>query len=89
MKSCHMVETAVHLYCRPAVEYTIKQHVAGGKTILEVEVLKGDKRPYQVKNEEGRWLSYFRHNDQNLLANKVLLQGMEEEGKEFRSAGKV
>jgi predicted HTH transcriptional regulator len=70
----YMVETAVHLYCRPAIEYTIKQHVTGGKTILEVEVLKGENKPYQVKNEEGRWLSYFRHNDQNLVANKVLLQ---------------
>ena len=70
----YMVDTAVHLFCRPEITYTIKQHVADGKTILEVDVAKGSERPYQAKDEDGRWLAYFRHNDQNLLANKVLLQ---------------
>jgi predicted HTH transcriptional regulator len=70
----YMVDTAAHLFCRPEITYTIKQHKAGGKTILEVDVIKGNKRPYQVKDESGRWVSYFRHNDQNLVANRVLLQ---------------
>jgi predicted HTH transcriptional regulator len=69
----YMVDTAAELFCRPKINYTIKQHQVGVKTILEVEVLKGDKRPYQAKDETGRWLTYFRHLDQNLLANKVLL----------------
>jgi len=77
----YMVDTAAHLYCRPDIAYTIKQHTAGGKTILEVEVLKGAKRPYQVKNENGRWVSYFRHLDQNLVANRVLLQVWRKEEK--------
>ena len=70
----YMVDTAANLFCRPDIIFNIKQHTTEGKTILEVEVMKGDKRPYQVKDENGRWLSYFRHNDQNLLANRVLLQ---------------
>jgi predicted HTH transcriptional regulator len=70
----YMVETAACLFCRPEVRYTIKQHLANGKTLLEIDVMKGDQRPYQAKDEQGRWLSYFRQNDQNLLANKVLLQ---------------
>jgi predicted HTH transcriptional regulator len=70
----YMVDTAALLFCRPDITFTVKQHVAGGKTILEVEVTKGNKKPYQVKDESGRWLSYFRHHDQNLVANKVLLQ---------------
>jgi len=78
----YMVDTAAHLFCRPDITYTIKQHTAGGKTLLEVEVLKGSKRPYQVKNENGRWLSYFRHLDQNLVANRVLLQVWRKEEKE-------
>ena len=76
----YMVDTAAHLYCRPEINYKIKQHTSDGKTILEVEVLKGDKRPYQVKDESGRWLSYFRNQDQNLLANQVLLQMWRKEG---------
>jgi len=77
----YMVDTAAHLFCRPEITYTIKQHTTEGKTILEVEVIKGNIRPYQVKNETGRWLSYFRHNDQNLMANRVLLQVWRKEEK--------
>jgi predicted HTH transcriptional regulator len=70
----YMIDTAVLLYCRPVINFTLKQHLIGGKTVLEVKVIKGDKRPYQVKDEDGKWLSYFRHHDQNLLANRILLQ---------------
>jgi predicted HTH transcriptional regulator len=70
----YMVETAVHLFCRPEIKFTIKQHAIEGKTILEVEVMRGDNRPYQAKDENGKWLSYFRNHDQNLVANRVLLQ---------------
>jgi predicted HTH transcriptional regulator len=70
----YMVDTAAHLFCRPEINYTVKQHSAGTKTFLEVEVIKGEKRPYQAKDESGKWITYFRHHDQNLVANKVLLQ---------------
>lgn len=77
----YMVETAVHLYCSPEILYTIKQHTTDRKTILEVEVMKGDKRPYRSKDENGKWLPYFRNNDQNLVANRVLLQVWHKEEK--------
>ena len=77
----YMVDTAAHLYCRPEITYTIRQHSSGNKTILEVDVSKGSRRPYQVKDEAGRWITYFRHNDQNLEANRVLLQVWRKEEK--------
>lgn len=79
----YMVDTAAHLFCRPEISYVVRQHVSGGKTILEVDVPRGTKRPYQVLNENGKWVPYFRHLDQNLLANRVLLQvwRKEEKGK--------
>ena len=77
----YMVDTAAQLFCRPEVDYSIKQHISGGKTVLEVEVSRGSKRPYQAMNEEGRWISYFRHFDQNLAANRVLLQIWKKEKK--------
>ena len=70
----YMVDTAVHLFCNPEIAFSTKQHTTGGKTILEVEVKRGDKRPYRAKDETGKWLPYFRHGDQNLVANRVLLQ---------------
>lgn len=77
-----MVDTAAHLFCRPEIEFKIKQHTISGKTVVEVEVTKGVRRPYQVKDENGRWIAYFRHEDQNLAANKVLLQVWRKEEKE-------
>lgn len=77
----YMVDTAVHLFCRPEIPFTVKQHTTEGKTILEVEVIKGDQRPYQAKDENGKWLAYFRNHDQNLVANRVLLQVWRKEKK--------
>ncbi|MCU0456849.1 MAG: ATP-binding protein [Bacteroidales bacterium] len=77
----YMIDTAAHLFCRPEITYTIKQHPAGDKNILEVEVAKGTKRPYQAKDESGRWLAYFRHGDQNIVANRVLRQVWKKEEK--------
>ena len=79
----YMVDTAAHIFCRPEITFSTKQHLAGGKTILEVEVKKGDKRPYKAKDENGKWLPYFRHHDQNLVANKVLLQVWRKEEKKL------
>ncbi len=79
----YMVDTAAQIFCRPEITFNTKQHAIGKKTILEVEVSKGNKRPYQAKDESGKWLSYFRHNDQNLVANKVLLQVWRKEEKKL------
>lgn len=79
----YMVDTAAHLFCRPEISYKTTQHTVTGKTVLEVEVFKGEKRPYQAKDENGRWISYFRHEDQNLVANRVLLQVWRKEEKEL------
>ncbi|MBN2634307.1 MAG: ATP-binding protein [Bacteroidales bacterium] len=70
----YMVETASHLFCLPEIDYTVKQHTIEGKTIVEVIVLKGEKRPYRAKEENGAWRAWFRHNDQNLAANSVILK---------------
>lgn len=77
----YMVETAAHLYCRPEVPFTVRQHVLSGKTILEVDVAKGERKIFQAKDENDRWLTYFRHNDQNLVANRILKQVWRREDK--------
>ena len=77
----YMVDTAAQIFCRPEIIYKIKQHTSGVKTFLEVEVTRGTKRPYQAKDESGRWIAYFRNNDQNLVANRILLQVWRKEEK--------
>ena len=77
----YMVDTAAQIFCRPEITYSIKQHTSGIKTFLEVEVSRGNKRPYQAKDETGRWVAYFRNDDQNLIANRILLQVWRKEEK--------
>ncbi|HVN57994.1 MAG TPA: ATP-binding protein [Bacteroidales bacterium] len=70
----YMIETASGLFCRPEIPVRIRQHIAEGKTVLEVDVEKGEDRPYEAKDDDGKWKAYFRKGDQNLLANSVLIQ---------------
>jgi len=77
-----MVDTAAHLWCSPGINYTVKQHDHAGKTLVEVRVEEGRDKHYRVKDEQGIWLAYFRHADQNLLANRVMLQIWKKEKKE-------
>jgi predicted HTH transcriptional regulator len=70
----YMIETAVHLFCHPEIPFKIRQHRTGDKEILEVEVEEGNNKPYKVKDEDGKWKSYFRHFDQNLVANRIMNQ---------------
>jgi predicted HTH transcriptional regulator len=69
----YMIDTAASLFCKPAIPVIVKQHITEGKTVLEVEVSKGDQKPYLSKGEDGKWKAYFRHGDQNLLANSIML----------------
>jgi predicted HTH transcriptional regulator len=70
----YMVDTAIQLYCRPQVDYSTKQHVTDGKSVLEIEVKKGERKIYQAKDDNNVWRHYFRYGDQNLIANRVLLR---------------
>jgi hypothetical protein len=70
----YMIDTAARLFCNPEVEVRINQHNINGKSILEVNVPKGSKKPYKAKDDDGHWKAYFRQGDQNFLANNVMLQ---------------
>lgn len=69
----YMIETAASFFCKPEIPVIVKLHQSDGKTVLEVEINKGDKKPYFSKGDDGKWKAYFRHGDQNLLANNVIL----------------
>lgn len=70
----YMIESAAHIYCKPAVKYTTKKWCIDGRWILEVNIPESGKKPHYARNEEGRWLAYLRVDDQNLLANRILLR---------------
>ncbi len=70
----YMIESAAHLYCRPAIKYTTKKWQIEGRWILEVGIPESKRKPHYARNEEGKWLAYLRVDDQNFLANRILLR---------------
>ena len=77
----YMIEAAAQMYCRPEVKFTVIKWDLSGKSILEIDIPKASKRPFFALNEEEKWIAYIRRNDQNLLANKILLKVWEKENR--------
>lgn len=70
----YMVESAAKIYSKPPVEFTTKQHFVDGKTILEVIVEPSEEKPHFARDEEGKWWAYFRKDDENRLATKIMIE---------------
>lgn len=75
-----MLEEAAGTCCSPSVELDIREWNVKGKTILEVIIPRGDKRPYYAIDENGKEWVYIRHRDQTLLASKVVVDVMKRQG---------
>lgn len=70
----YMIDAAARLHCDPEVTIRTRTHTINGKSILEAEVLKSNIIPVKARDEHGRWRAYFRQNDQNFMADRVILQ---------------
>jgi predicted HTH transcriptional regulator len=70
----YMIDAAANYYCKPEVPVSVILHHDEGKTILEVVIKRGEKRPYKVKGDDGSWKAYFRNHDQNIMANRIILR---------------
>jgi predicted HTH transcriptional regulator len=69
-----MLEGAAEMYCKPVVRFKAVRWEIGPKTVVEIIIQPGNKRPYYAMEPDGKWLVYIRVKDQNLLANKILLK---------------
>lgn len=70
----YMVEAAAEMYCKPEIVFKSKEWTIDGKTILEITIPKSKKKPHYAPDKDGKWMAWIRVNDQNILANDVLLQ---------------
>jgi predicted HTH transcriptional regulator len=70
----YMVESAAKMYSNPPISFTTKQHHIEGKTVLEVIVEPSPEKPHFARDEDGKWWAYFRKDDENRLANKVMIE---------------
>ena len=70
----HMIEGAAQIYCKPPLEFESKVHQEGFRLVLEVIIDANPKRPFRALDEDGKWKSYFRKDDNTLLVNKILFK---------------
>jgi len=70
----YMVESAAKMYCKPVVNFSLKEWIVNGKKVLEIIIPKSKAKPHYAAHQDGKWLVYIRVGDQNLLANRILLK---------------
>jgi Predicted transcriptional regulator containing an HTH domain and an uncharacterized domain shared with the mammalian protein Schlafen len=70
----YMVESAAKIYSKPPIDFTTRQHSVDGKTVLEVMIEPSEEKPHFAKDDDGKWWAYFRKDDENKLATKVMIE---------------
>lgn len=70
----HMLEGAAKLYCRPEIIIKVQLWTIDGKNIIEADIPEGKTKPYYAKEPNGKWLAWFRQEDENHLASRVMLE---------------
>lgn len=70
----HMIEAAAQMYCRPPISFKTQIWKSEYKSVLEVSIPSSRKLPHFAINEQDLWRAYLRRDDQNIVANGVLLK---------------
>jgi predicted HTH transcriptional regulator len=70
----YMIQTAAEMYCKPNIEYDVKEWNINGKTILEVLVHKSKYFKHRAPDHNNIYKVYTRVKDQNIIADKILLK---------------
>ena len=70
----YMIQTAAEFFCRPTVTFETKEWNVNGKTILEVIVPKSKFHKHKAPDHNNIYKVYTRVNDQNILADGILLK---------------
>ncbi len=70
----HMIEAAAQLYCKPEIAFERRDWTIDKRKVLEIIIPESTNKPCLAQNNEGKWKAYVRIDDENVLANVVMLQ---------------
>lgn len=71
-----MIEGAAEVYCEPPVIFDYELFEVDERLVLLIDIPPSKDRPHRVKEKDGRKLAYIRQEDENFVANKVLIRYM-------------
>ncbi len=69
----YMIQSAATQFCRPEIEFQYKTWKIAGKAVLEIIVHESDQKPCLALGNDDHWMAWIRYEDQNILANSVLV----------------
>ena len=70
----HMVEAAAQMYCKPEILFKRKDWIIDSKKVLEIIIPESKNKPHLTRTEEDKWMAFIRVDDENILANVVMMQ---------------
>jgi predicted HTH transcriptional regulator len=70
----YMIEAAAQMYCKPEIPFTIAKWNINGKTVLEVGIKSGKKKPYKAPDKNGDYKAFVRFKDENIVATPIQLK---------------
>lgn len=69
----HMIQGASELYCKPKISFETHDWTVNGKKVLEIIIPESSNKPHMAPDENNKWIAYVRINDENIVANAVLM----------------
>lgn len=69
----HMIEGASELYCKPKIGFETNVWNVKSKKVLEIIIPESSNKPHLAVDENNKWIAYIRINDENIVANAVLM----------------
>lgn len=70
----YMIQNAAHNYCQPRIQFKTKEWNIKGKKVLEVDIPISPDYPHMAPDQNGNHKAYIRYEDQNLLADSILIK---------------
>ena len=70
----YMIQAAANMYCKPKISFSVKRFDVKKKAVLEIKIEKSNDKPHFAIDENNKWKSYIRINDQNIFANNIQIQ---------------
>ncbi len=67
----YMIEQAAQLYCQPEQPVRFTLCSVEGKAVLIADIAEAAVKPVKAPDENGRWKTYYRVADENILASAV------------------
>ncbi|MCC8142614.1 MAG: ATP-binding protein [Tannerellaceae bacterium] len=69
----YMIEAASKMYTHPEVSFEATRWEVNGRTVLEVYIPASKDMPHLAPDKEDQYKAYIRVNDENILANEILM----------------